>query len=94
MAGTFGGGSGGGRPSMLSRIHLPRVTGDVRVDTEVIVRKLPCARIRPSLWLFDRDAAELFAVNTFDTVVLSDTLIHERIVRIEYVEHAAIFAHD
>ena len=40
IAGTFGGGSGGGRPSILSRIHLPRATGEVRVETDVSVRKL------------------------------------------------------
>ena len=30
-AGTEAGGGGGGTPRMLSRIHLPRMTGDVRV---------------------------------------------------------------
>ena len=30
-AGTSGGGGGGGVPRMFSRIHLPRITGDVRV---------------------------------------------------------------
>jgi len=38
----FGGGSGGGLPSRFSRIHAPRVTGDVRFATEVTSRKLPC----------------------------------------------------
>ena len=40
--GTFGGGEGGGLPSRFSRIHEPRVTGDVRFGAEVTVRKLPC----------------------------------------------------
>ena len=39
--GTFGGGSGGGVPSRLSRIHLPRNTGEVRTGCDVIVRMLP-----------------------------------------------------
>src|SRR5205814_8274398 len=41
-AGTFGGGSGGGVPRMLLRIHLPRITGDVRIAGDVIVRMLAC----------------------------------------------------
>ena len=41
-AGTLAGGSGGGVPSRLSRIHLPRSTGDVRMACEVRVRMLPC----------------------------------------------------
>ena len=40
-AGTFGSGGGGGMPSRLSRTHLPRSTGDVRVAYEVTVRMLP-----------------------------------------------------
>src|SRR6185436_12888538 len=34
-AGTLGSGGGGGTPSRLSRIHLPRRTGDVLVAYEV-----------------------------------------------------------
>ena len=33
----MGGGSGGGLPSRFSRIHEPRVTGDVRFGAEVTV---------------------------------------------------------
>ena len=40
-AGTSGKGGGGGVPMMFSRIHLPRMTGDVRVAYEVTVRTLP-----------------------------------------------------
>ena len=40
-AGTFGNGGGGGVPTMFSRIHLPRITGEVRVAYEVTVRMLP-----------------------------------------------------
>ena len=39
--GTSGGGTGGGLPSIFSRIHLPRDTGDVRVATDVTVSMLP-----------------------------------------------------
>src|SRR6185436_12635270 len=40
-AGTSGIGGGGGAPKMFSRIHFPRITGDVRVAYEVTVRTLP-----------------------------------------------------
>jgi hypothetical protein len=46
-AGTFGGGSGGGMPTMVSRIHLPAATGEVRVAYEVSVRMLPWPRRPP-----------------------------------------------
>src|ERR1043166_8330311 len=45
--GTFPGGGGGGEPSKLSRIHLPRSTGDVRVAYEDTVKILPCPRSPP-----------------------------------------------
>ena len=35
--GTFGGGSGAGLPKRFSRIHEPRVTGDVRFGDDVTV---------------------------------------------------------
>src|SRR6478609_9540041 len=44
-AGTFGGGAGGGVPMMVSRMYLPRFTGDVRFDSDVTVRKLPWPRM-------------------------------------------------
>src|SRR5690606_6474019 len=40
--GTLGGGGGGGVASRLSRIHLPRLTGEVRVGFEVTVKMLAC----------------------------------------------------
>src|SRR5579871_1240620 len=49
-AGTFGGGSGGGVPKILFRTHLPRITGEVRIAGEVIVKMLPCPS-RPRLGL-------------------------------------------
>ena len=39
--GTSGGGSGAGVPSRFSRIHLPRITGDVRFGLEVTSSRLP-----------------------------------------------------
>ena len=40
-AGTSGGGGCGGEPSRLSRIHLPRTTGDVRSACDVTSRTPP-----------------------------------------------------
>ena len=40
-----GGGTGAAIPRTFSRIHRPRVTGEVRVPTELTVRKLPCPRM-------------------------------------------------
>src|SRR5690348_1249134 len=40
--GTPGGGGGGGSLRKFSRIHLPRMTGDVRVGYEETVRTLAC----------------------------------------------------
>src|SRR4029079_9231438 len=39
--GTLAGGGGGGVPRRFSRIHLPRITGEVRVAYDVTVRILP-----------------------------------------------------
>ena len=45
--GTFCGGGGGGVPTMFSRIHLPRSTGEVRLAYDVTVSTLPWPRIPP-----------------------------------------------
>src|SRR5258705_105954 len=37
-----GGGGGGGVPRIFARIHFPRITGDVRFPSDVIVRMLAC----------------------------------------------------
>ena len=37
-SGTSGGGGGGGEPRMVSSTHLPRSTGDVRLDTRISAR--------------------------------------------------------
>ena len=92
-AGTFGGGGGGGVPRRFSRIHLPRITGEVRVAYEVTVRMLPC-RSRPprSLPGSSVDAAEARAVDVRDAVVLREPLVQPGVVRLQQVEHAAVLA--
>ena len=47
--GTLAGGGGGGAPRRLSRTHLPRSTGEVRVACEVTVRMLPWPSRPPPL---------------------------------------------
>ncbi len=80
-AGTSGGGGGGGVPSRFSRIHLPRITGDVRVAYDVTVRMLPC-RSRPPRCAAgsERDAAEAAAVDVRNAVVLREPLVEEGVV--------------
>ena len=93
-AGTFGGGGGGGVPRMFSRIHLPRSTGDVRFGYDVTVRMLPWPS-RPRRSSFgQRHAAELAAVDVRNPVVARQPLVDERVVGVEQVEDAAVFAHD
>ena len=46
-ASTPDGGGGGGVPRMFSRIHLPRLTGEVRVGLDVAVRMLACVSTPP-----------------------------------------------
>ena len=41
------GGGGGGAPRRFSRIHLPRLTGEVRVGFEVTAKTLACVRTPP-----------------------------------------------
>ena len=50
---------------MLSRIHLPRLTGDVRVGLEVIVNTPACVSTPPR----GCDAAEVVAVDTGNSVM-------------------------
>src|SRR5579862_5985189 len=45
--GTFGGGGGGGAFKILSRIHLPRNTGEVRVGYDVTISTLACVKMPP-----------------------------------------------
>ena len=64
-----GGGGGGGEPRMFSSIHLPRITGEVRVAYEVTVRMLPWPSRPPRVSSVRVDAPEAAAVNIGDFVV-------------------------
>ena len=93
--GTFAGGGGGGVPTMFSRIHLPRRTGDVRLAYDVTVRMLPWPSRPPrTLFVAEGDATESAAVHVRDAVVPGEPLVHEGVVRAEQVERAAVFADD
>ena len=54
-----GGGGGGGVPRMFSSIHLPRLTGEVRVGFEVSARMLACGQDAAALVAGQSNAAEL-----------------------------------
>ena len=45
--GTSAGGGGGGVPRICSRIHFPRMTGEVRVGVEVASSTAPCVSTPP-----------------------------------------------
>ena len=92
--GTSAGGSGGGALSRLSRTHLPRSTGEVRVAYDDTARMLPCVSTPPrgvpvrSTWrnCWPRDVR--------DPVVPRQPLVQERVAAVDEVEHAAIVADD
>ena len=73
---------------MLSRIHLPRNTGDVRTGCDVIVRMLPCPSRPRAVLVGERDAAEVAALDARDAVVPRQPIVEERVVRVEQARPA------
>src|SRR5262245_51263374 len=65
-AGTFGSWGGGGVPMILSNIHLPRITGEVRVAYDVTVRMLPCRSSPPRLLSLSRETLRKRLPYTFE----------------------------
>ena len=53
---------------MFSSIHLPRITGDVRVEYDVTVRMLPCPSRPVRSSIVQRHAPEVTAVDIRDPV--------------------------
>ncbi len=92
-AGTFGGGSGAGTPSMFFSTHWPRITGDVRPGCEDTVSTAPLpSKPQRAFWLLSSvTRLELAAANAGNAVVLRQSLVHERVVGGEQIENAAIF---
>ena len=91
-AGTLGGGGGGGEPSMTCITHLPRCTGEVRSATEVIIRMLPWVRM-PRRVGGSGTRRNSVPVTLGIAVVPGQPLVHEGVVGVEQVEHAAVLAH-
>ena len=85
--GTSGGGVGAGLPSRFSRIHLPRMTGDVRLAFDVTSSRLPWPEQAATRVDRHRHAAEVGAVDVRDAVVPGEPLVDERVVGIEQIEH-------
>src|SRR5262245_10409506 len=53
------GGSGGGWHRRRARTHLPRLTGDVRFELDVVISVTACER-RPNRWLAARSSITFF----------------------------------
>ena len=90
-SGTSGGGGGGGVLRTWSSTHLPRLTGEVRVEFDVSVRMLAWVRMPPRLVgsftrrnSLPRDAG--------DAVVPGQALVDEAEIGVEEIEHAAVLA--
>ena len=92
--GTSAGGSGGGALRRLSRIHLPRKTGDVRVAYDETVRTLAWVTMPPRGEPVEIDAAELGAGHAGQAVVPRQPFVDERVSRVDEVEHAPVVADD
>ncbi len=90
---SFGGG-GGGAFRILSRIHLPRTTGDVRVAYDVTVRIGPLAKQPFSRLVGHVNPPKVASIDIRNAVVLREPFIHERIIRSHQVEDVAVFAND
>ena len=90
----LGGGGCGGTPRRLVRTHLPRSTGEVRFGYDVTVSMLawPSSPRRASFG--DLHAAELAAVDVGNAVMPRQPLVDERVVGIQQIHDAAVFAHD
>ena len=89
-----GGGGGTGAPRMLSRIHLPRTTGEVRSACDVTARMLPWPSSPRRATSVDRDAAEPAAVDVRNPVVPGQPLVDERVVGGHQLHDRAVFPHD
>ena len=89
-AGTSGGGGGGGLPSRVSRIHFPRTTGEVRVGIRRQSQNTALPQQSSANAVRHRDAPELVAINIRDTVMARQTLVHERVIRVQQLQNAAV----
>ena len=90
-ASTPGGGACGGVPVIVSRIHAPRSTGDVRFAYDMPIRKLPLPSRPKRFGSVSVHAAEPLAAHVRDAVVEREPLVHERVVRGEQVHHVLVF---
>ena len=88
-----GGGGGGGEFSRLSRIHLPRSTGDVLAAWDVSSRMLPWVSSPPRSGLAaERNAAKAGPDHAVNSIQLRQSLVEVRVVGAEQIENAAVLA--
>ena len=79
---------------MFSRIHLPRLTGDVRVGLDVAARMLACVSTPPRAVPASETRRNSSPVTPGDAVVPGEPFVDERVIRVEELEHAAVFVLD
>ena len=79
---------------MFSRIHLPRSTGEVRVGYDVTIRMPPWVSTPPRSFPGKRHPPKIAAVDAGDSVVAGQAFIHERVIGVDQLQNAAVFADD
>ena len=93
-ASTPDGGGAGGVPRMFSRIHLPRLTGEVRVGFDVAARTLAWVSTPPRGVPASETRRKPSPRDAGDAVVPGQSFVDERVVRVEELEHAAVLVLD
>ncbi len=81
-------------PNRFSSTHLPRFTGEVRVGFDVTVNTLACVNTPPRLSRVERHPAKFLTLDVGHAVVPGQSLVDERVVGVDELQHAAILAHD
>ena len=92
--GTSGGGSGGGLPSRFSRIHLPRITGDVRFGVRRDQQQAALAEQAAARIARHRHAAEVRCRRRSGCRSAWRAARSRTCSPRQQVEHAAVLAHD
>ena len=93
-ASTPEGGGGGGVPRMFSRIHLPRLTGEVRVGLDVDARTLAWVSTPPRDVPASDTRRKPSPDNPGDAIMPRQAFVDERVIRAEEFQHAAVLVVD
>ena len=79
---------------MFSRIHLPRLTGEVRFGLDVAARTLAWVSTPPRGVPASETRRNQSPVTPRDPVVPRQPFVDERVVRVEKLKHAAVLVAD